>query len=97
MIKLPMLGTSEKTELSRYQVTLVDKTDKSLHPMEYPRINRFFDSKDNRNTFLQLFENSIRQSGGRLVHNKVLSHPSFQSFEIYDKQGVMNFEITVYS
>lgn len=96
MIKLPIIGTEEKTESSRFQVTLVDKTNKSLKPLEYPRINRFFDNHNDRNTFLKMFESSINETGGKLVHNIRLSHPSFASFDIFDKQGNTRYEITVY-
>jgi hypothetical protein len=96
MIKLPMLGTTEKTESSRYQVMLTDKTNKSLKPLEYPKINRFFDNLNDRNTFIEMFEATIHKSGGKLVHNIRLSHPSFESFDIFDKQGNTSYEITVY-
>ena len=91
-----MFGTAEKTESSKFQITLVDKTNKSLHPMDYPRINRFFDNIEERNTFVNSFESSILQSGGKLVHLKMQSHPLFESFVIVDKGGNANYEITVY-
>lgn len=63
-----MFETAEKTESSRYHVTLVDKTNKSLHPLDYPRINRFFDYNiEERNTFVNSFETSVLKSGGKLV------------------------------
>lgn len=97
MLKLPMLGTAEKTELSNFQLTLVDKTNKSLKPLDYPRVNRFFDNIEDRNNFLNLFESSISQSGGKFVHNARLSHPLFDSFDIFDKNGNTEYEIVVYS
>ena len=96
MFDIQMLGIAEITESSRYQITLVDKTNKSLHPLDYPRINRFFDKIEERNTFVNSFETSILKSGGELVHLKRQSHPLFESFEIVDKDGKANYEITVY-
>lgn len=94
-MELPMLGTDEQTPSSKYQVTLVDQSDKRLKPMEYPRINRFFDTVDDRNSFVTLFETSIQKSGGRLVQDK-LTHPLFVSFDILDKQGERHYSITIY-
>lgn len=96
MFDIEMLGTAEKTESSRFQITLVDKTNQSLHPMDYPRINRFFDNIEERNTFVNSFENSILKSGGKLVHLKIQSHPLFESYEIVDKDGNANYVITIY-
>lgn len=96
-MQLPMLGTEEKTEASRFQVTLVDNTDKSIHPSEYPRINRFFENLKDRNAFVEMLEASIMKTGGRLVHNTVQSHPLFVSFDILDKEGSKNYSITVYN
>lgn len=95
-MNLPMIGSSEKTKTSKFQISLVDNSDKSLHPIDYPRINRFFDSKDDRNKFLELFEQTIRQRGGKLVHNDKLSHPSFRTFDIVDNYGNVTHDITVY-
>ena len=96
MFDIQLLGTAEKTVSSRSQITLVDKTNQSLHPMDYPWINRFFDNIEERNTFVNSFENSILKSGGKLVHLKMQSHPLFESFEIVDKNGNVNYVITVY-
>lgn len=96
MFDIQMFGSSEKTESSRFQITLVDKTNKNLHPIDYPRINKFFDNTEERNTFINAFESSIIQSGGKLVHLKAQSHPLFESFGIVDDAGNVNYEITVY-
>lgn len=96
MMQLPMIGTSEKTENSQFQITLVDTTDHALHPMDYPRIHRFFDTIADRNLFLQLFETTILTAGGKLVHEFKQSHPLFESFSIYDHKGNLGHEITVY-
>lgn len=90
MMKIPMLGTAEKKESSKFQVTLVDKTNKT-------RINRFFDNIEDRNNFINLFESSILQSGGKFVHKVRLSHPLFESFDILDQHGNTKYEIVVYS
>lgn len=96
MLNFPTLGTAYQTEKSNFQVTLVDKTDKNKTPLEYLRINRFFDNLNDRNTFVRLFESSINKAGGKLVHNTKLSHPLFESFNVIDKQGNQNYEITIY-
>jgi hypothetical protein len=75
---------------------LTDKTNKSIHPMDYPRINRFFDNLNDRNTFIQLFQNEINKAGGRLIHNERMSHPVFASIDIYDYKGNVNYELVVY-
>ena len=59
MFDAQILGTAEQTESSKFQITLVDKTNKRLHPKDYPRINRYFDNIEERNTFVNLFETSI--------------------------------------
>lgn len=94
-MQLPMLGTTEKTESSKFQVTLVDNRDKQLHPMNYPRIDRFFENISDRNTFVTMFETSIINSGGKLVKNP-LTHPLFTSFDIIDENGDKGFQITIY-
>lgn len=96
MIQLPMIGTEEQTESSKFQITLVDKTNKSIPPIEYPRTNRFFENLNDRNTFIQMLESAVIQKGGRLVHNVRMSHPCFATFNIFDKQGDIGLEITVY-
>lgn len=94
-MKLPMLGTAEKTANSQFQVSLVDMSDKSQQPKDYPRTNRFFDNILDRNNFVKLFESSILKSGGRLIENP-LTHPLFTSFYILDDRGHKNHEITIY-
>ena len=96
MIQLPMIGTAERTEYSRFQVTLVDKTNKSVKPIEYSRQNRFFDNLQDRNTFINMFESAIIEAGGKLVHNVRMNHPSFTSFDVFDKKGNIGIEMTVY-
>lgn len=96
MIQLPMIGTEEQTESSTFQITLVDQRDTRLHPMDYPRTNRYFDNVTDRNTFIQLFESTVQKHGGKLVHNARMSHPVFEVFDIYDEQGNTSFEITMY-
>ena len=93
---IPKIGTSEKTPTSKYQVTLIDKTNRSLRPLDYPNLHRFFDTIEDRNKFTHLFETSILNTGGKLVHNVSQSHYSFLSFEIYDCYGRNNYSLTVY-
>lgn len=95
-MKLPMIGTVDKTASSEFQVTLVDSRDKTLHPMDYPRINRFFDNLDDRNSFITMLESSIIKAGGKIVHNERFSHPLFSSFYIFDSRGNKSFDLTVY-
>ena len=94
-MELPMLGTSEKTATSQFQVMLTDSRDKSLHPKDYPRTNRFFETAEDRNTFVTMFESTIHKSGGRFV-KKALQHPLFTTFEIIDNQGNKSFDLTIY-
>lgn len=91
-----MIGTTERTASSKYQITLVDKTDKSVNPLEYPRQNKFFDNLHDRNTFIKMFESAIIEAGGKLVHNVRMNHPVFTSFDIFDKKGNLGIEMTVY-
>lgn len=95
-MNLPMVGTTEKNEASKYQVTLVEKTDRSLSPMEYPRIDRFFDNIEDRNVFVMMFEASVFKAGGKLVQLDKMTHPLFSSFAVIDNNGLESFEITVY-
>lgn len=95
-MNLPMIGNEYKTEYSKFQVMLTDKTDKTISPINYTRVNRFFDNIEDRNTFVKLFEESILKVNGKLVHNKDVSHPLFITFNIYDNQGVSKYDLTVY-
>ena len=95
-MNLPMIGTSEKTDASRFQITLVDLTDATCHPMNYPRIHRFFDTIEVRNAFVEQFETSIIQAGGKLVHEVRKSHPLFESFTLVDNAGNKGYSLTVY-
>lgn len=95
-MELPILGTTEKMKSSRYQVTLVDMTDKNIRPLDYPRTNRFFEYLGDRNSFVTAFETSIMKAGGKLVLNDKLTHPLFSSFAVIDNRGTKNYEITVY-
>ena len=94
-MELPMLGSSEQRPSSKYQITLVDERNSGQKPMDYPRINRFFDNKEDRTTFLKLFESSVQRSEGQLVVNP-FPHPLFISFFILDKEGKKDFSIAVY-
>ena len=96
MLNLPMLGTEHQTESSKFQVTLVVKIDKNKQPFEYPRINRFFDNLNDRNTFIKLFESSINEAGGSLKPDIRLSHSLFESFNVVDERGKCNYALTVY-
>lgn len=94
-MELPMLGTAEKTANSQFQVMLTDSTNKSLHPKDYPRKNRFFETVEDRNAFVTMFETTIHKSGGRFVKKK-LQHPLFTTFDIIDQEGNKTFDLTIY-
>jgi len=60
-MSFPIIGDSEKQDTSKYQVTLVNKKDKSIHPVNYPRMNRFFDNESDRNAFVNELQLIIRK------------------------------------
>lgn len=95
-MNIPEIGTTEKTPTSKYQVTLIDRTNRSLSPLKYPNSHRFFDNEEDRNTFLRLFETSIIRVGGRLAYNEKQSHFSFQSYDIFDGYGNNDYGLTIY-
>lgn len=92
---LPMLGTDKQTEMTQFQVILTDKTDKTLHPMKQPKTNRFFDNAKDRDAFVNMFEQSIHKAGGRLVKHKQ-NHPLFTSFNVVNRDGHVDYDITIY-
>ena len=89
-------GTAEQMPNSRYQVMLTDKRNKSLSPLNQPKINRFFEKLEERDGFINSFKIELTQQGGSLKHNPRLNHPSFVVFQIYNQNGENDFDITVY-
>lgn len=92
---LPMLGTHEQRKTTQFQVMLVDKQDKTLHPMQQPKINRFFDDKADRDAFVIMFEQSVLKAGGRLKKDPH-DHPLFISFDVLNPEGIVDYSITIY-
>ena len=106
------IGTEEKTENSRYQIlirncskpfsvaNLIEEKDCTGRTMYRPdgdaAINRFFDTKEDRDTYIQILEQEIRARGGFLRHNEIKSCPYFVVFDVYDAGRVKRYSLTVY-
>ena len=65
-------------------------------PCTAAAVERWFDTKDERDFFLMQVENIVQKVKGNFVHNKQMSSFYFTVFDIYDHTMRKLYSLTVY-
>jgi len=90
------LGTPEKTENSRFQVTVFKRPSVSVEQSLKERLNRFFDTQEDFVAFMNQLDAAVKSIGGRIVSDERGSHPLFNSYDVIAKDGSRPYSITTY-